>query len=275
MKWWQWPEELKAEESRDKLAKATEEYENQLSVLEDFEEDDKWSGTGESMDVQWDTLSRSFQTELKAGSQLGRGRYGQVYETSFRGVTLARKTIELRGFGKAELKLTLDEGRITRGLDKHRHIVKIVGSCLENFNTSNWMDGQLHILMFPVAHCDLRKFLHDCEEVSVPCKTSMLELPCLLERLVAFAFHASSSAEDLRLEIQTRLKEMMGCLAEAVGWMHQHDIQHRDLKPANILVRPRAGPPHRFWHSQKPDSIRKIHNKTTTSDTPSGMLPRK
>lgn len=238
MKWWQWPEELKEEESRNNIAKASEEYRKQLLILENFEKEDKWSGTGESMDVPFEQLSSSYQTELRDGEELNSGRYGAVWKTPFRGVTLARKTIKLSRFKKDELKLALNEGRIVRGLDRHQHIVKIVGTCLQDFDPVNWVNGELHILMFPVAHCDLAAFLDDCEEVSAPSRGSLTELPNRLERLVSLGFHVSKPAGELRHEIQIRLKEIMGCLCDAVEWMHKQDIEHRDLKPANILVRP-------------------------------------
>ena len=238
MKWWQWPEELKEEESRNNIAKTREEYRKQLSILETFDKEDKWSGTGESMDVPFEQLSSSYQIELRAGEELNSGRYGAVWKTQFRGVTLARKTIKLSRFKKDELKLALNEGRIVRGLGRHQHIVKIVGTCLQDFDPVNWVNGELHILMFPVAHCDLAVFLDDCEEVSSPSRGSLTELPNRLERLVSLGFHVSKPADELRYEIQTRLKEILGCLCNAVEWMHKQDIEHRDLKPANILVRP-------------------------------------
>ena len=35
-----------------------------------------------------------------------------------------------------------------------------------------------------------------------------------------------------------RLREVMGCVTQAILWMHSKEIMHRDLQPANILLRP-------------------------------------
>lgn len=58
------------------------------------------------------------------------------------------------------------------------------------------------------------------------------------KRLVALGFHISREKAQLKIEIQGRLHQMLGCLAEAIEWMHTNNVRHRDLKLANILLRP-------------------------------------
>lgn len=85
--------------------------------------------------------------------------------------------------------------------------------------------------------CDLRQFLDDCEEVVAP-KANSVQQRNIYERLGALGFQVTRPREDLKRAVSSRLKESMGCLTEAVEWMHSNGIQHRELKPAHILIRP-------------------------------------
>lgn len=237
----QWPDELKEIENANKLARAEDEYEYQRDTLEELERNEShWSGLGEWLDIAYESLHPQYQEELEQGKVLNEGGYGIVKEVEFRGLRLAQKIVKVGNFDKSQIKLIMDEGRLTKKLGKHHHVIKLVGTYWKNFNpmTQDFSNAELHILTFPVANCDLAHFLDDCEEVSNPSRCSLTDLPKCLQRLVDMGFHVSRSADELRTEIQARLKEMMGCLTKAVEWCHSQKIQHRDLKPANILVRP-------------------------------------
>ena len=100
----------------------------------------------------------------------------------------------------------------------------------------------INILIFPVADCDLQRFLNACQELNDDVDTTRIE--AWQQVMAAAAVNLDSEMErssQLRVnipgELTDFLKRSMGCMVQALSWMHQQKIAHYDLKPANILLR--------------------------------------
>lgn len=210
------------------IAEAEAEYNRHLDILEQFEEEGKWSGNGEKYEAHIEDLDTQLQDELRTGSKLKKGGFGVVSKITYRGVNLVRKTIPMTDFTRDARKVIRQEGSIGQRLDSHRHIIKLLGTFWEAGDDPNRCT--FNILTFPVAVRDLEQMLEDCEEFSAPKKTTPLERNAVLERLNALDFNTNRTSQEIRTEMRLRLQEIMGCLTEK--------CQHRDIKPANILVRP-------------------------------------
>lgn len=101
-------------------------------------------------------------------------------------------------------------------------------------------------LMYPVAECDLRQLLEDRQESwmrasesdEVEFELSESATKCWDELGLGGTLPRKGKDADQRwtLAIQ-QLQQVMGCITQAMLWMHSQGIQHRDLKPANILLR--------------------------------------
>ena len=222
------------------IAQAETEYNRQLAILEQFEENDgedgTWSGCGCKLEAHIEDLDDVRQQELRAGTRLKEGWFGTVSKVTYRNVELVRKMIPMSRFSKEARKLIRQEGSIGQSLDSHRHIIKLIGTFWEA--SDDPFRCTFNILTFPVAVCDLEQMLVDCEEFSVPQKITGLGWASVIERLAALNFNTNKSAPEMRKDMKLRLQEIMGCLTEGVVWMHSQRCQHRDIKPANVLVRP-------------------------------------
>jgi serine/threonine protein kinase len=102
----------------------------------------------------------------------------------------------------------------------HKHVVTLLGSYTKN--------RILGLLLHPVAVCDLGLFLDELDEyqrLDPPHPGEGLEK--LMDRL-GFPRDVHRARE--------RLNGVYGCLANAVQYLHEHDIRHKDIKPRNILL---------------------------------------
>lgn len=154
---------------------------------------------------------------LVQGRFLGHGAMGGVYETHCKGVAVAWK----RHFCRK--KIGDQERREIEILKKlsHKHIIRLVGTYTHK--------QFLGLLLYPVAICDLATFFEDFEilrsgeplDVVQDERFRSLGLPCGLENTV---------------HISAFLSATMGCLANAMEYLHSQQIRHKDLKPSNILL---------------------------------------
>lgn len=119
--------------------------------------------------------------------------------------------MKLSRLTKEHLKLAPNDGGIAHGLDKHRHIVKVVGTCLQICDATNLLTGKLHILMFPVAHCDLGQLLEVCAEVCESSRTGYIELPGGHDQYFGSycSIETKNSAKKTGLEMPSKMQESM------------------------------------------------------------------
>lgn len=125
----------------------------------------------------------------------------------------------------------------------HKHILKLVGTYTVRRN-------ELYILLYPVAVCDLSKFLEDIDDIRTGACADQEDA---FARLGALGLKDIGVIEDLAflrsLSQQPNavprtatalgfLQQTLGCITEALAYVHEQRIRHRDLKPKNILLSP-------------------------------------
>jgi serine/threonine protein kinase len=183
------------------------------------------------------------------GSRLGSGGVGEVYECKIGGVPVALKRI----YTKYHTEAVFAEVSIMRQMveKRHRHIVQLIGSYEKRHSNS----FELGLLIWPVAICDLAVLLHDVDIVRswASYGETLGQLTIHHEEDVIYAFETllkfesktlppdiikNSNQECLELCTNTflRLQSSIGCIANAVEWLHNSHIRHKDLKPSQILI---------------------------------------
>jgi serine/threonine protein kinase len=191
-----------------------------------------WSGLGTShVD-----FGRADNPPLEQGRFLGYGVHGGVYETIYNGIALAWK----RKFCRYRIhRKERQEIEIIKRLD-HRHIIKLVGT---------YTHGPfLGLLLWPVATCDLASLIEDVDWLQ---KEPMERNGGLVESPTVVSFSEQKHERDARLEALgisivpyatargmaiAYLEKSMGCIANAIAYLHRSGIKHKDLKPSNILL---------------------------------------
>ena len=237
------PASFTLEKLRDKVDKNECKFNRQLARLLKIQEgQSKWSGTGEIYDVDYDTIVPEVKNELKfkpGRKELGKGGFGIVQKVKCLKIAMARKSIVAQSSKHlAQIKAETDTTKkVAEG--QHRHLIQLVGY----YRTTDDHSGitTYLILTFPVADCDLDSFLNDCEAVRKanfvydrPETQHILQASAPVDMPQQGAFR-----EQLLSAIQSFVSRIMGCMADAVMWMHSEAIAiaHQDLKPANILIR--------------------------------------
>jgi tRNA A-37 threonylcarbamoyl transferase component Bud32 len=123
---------------------------------------------------------------------LGTGTYGDVHvirsSVSFK--EYARKRVARRF--TSNVTQFIAEIQIIKRV-KHHHVVRFVGSYTDPIH--------IGLIMSPVAHMDLNRYLQEATE-----------------------FH------------HAQLRRYFGCLAYALDFLHSQKVRHKDIKPSNILV---------------------------------------
>ncbi|QSZ35975.1 hypothetical protein DSL72_007097 [Monilinia vaccinii-corymbosi] len=197
-----------------------------------------WSGFGKHPQ-NWTDHKK---IHLSSEKELGSGSYGLVQRVTYGAVTMARKHVVPRS-GITIEKLR-EEANAMEEL-AHKHILKLVG-------TYTWKRKHLYLLLYPAATCDLSTFLDDIDGIrSDTCadrddamkRLSALGLKdigkiddlCMLRRPASP--HSDCSIHIKRTETALGfLQQIMGCITEALAFVHEKGIRHRDLKPKNILL---------------------------------------
>ena len=207
-------------------------YESRLSLLKEMNATSTyWTGTDQQFDVNYESLSSDIRSQLYNRRTLGTGVNGEVHEIQCQNINMARKSV--RACHRRPLASLKSEINAIQKLEDHRHIVRLMGSYI----TSDHGGETLHILTFPVADCDLHRFL-DCMETLGPTLHPHSTQSSSNDAQLLAAAVGQSSLDDVdALSLGTQLKKTMGCMAEAVRWIHSKKISHDDLKPANILLR--------------------------------------
>jgi serine/threonine protein kinase len=179
---------------------------------------------------------------------LGRGGGGEVHATEVGGIAVAwkRHMTTARRLTEEEL----NEANILEKISKrrHHHVVELIGSYIHRYKGGI----ELGLLMWPVAHCDLASFLEDVDFLgdwiyhlgSETLTSSGDDLESVLDSLHPLmpASTLQAKADDLDSLLLLYSASMrylytkLGCIGEAVAYLHQQDIRHKDLKPAQVLL---------------------------------------
>lgn len=186
-----------------------------------------WSGNGKHIKSE-----RDIKFKLRADEVLGHGATGLVERVTIRSVTMARKKIRIRGKVVEQLR---EEANIMEKM-VHRHIVELVGTYSKG-------PKELCILTYPAAACNLQSFLDDIEEVRTG---NAADLKDSSNRFEALGFkgilYPQSRNEDPQIKALEGplnfLSSILGCVTEAVEYIHKNKVRHQDLKPKNILLSP-------------------------------------
>lgn len=128
----------------------------------------------------------------------------------------------------------------------HKHILKLVG-------TYTYKRKNLYLLLYPAATCDLSTFLDDIDGIR---SDTCADRDDAMKRLFALGLKDIGRIDDLCMlrrpilpsDHPTHIKrtetalgflqQLMGCVTEALLFVHEKGIRHRDLKPKNILLSP-------------------------------------
>lgn len=142
-------------------------------------------------------------------------------------VCLARKRIKRRR--GITIEMLRAEAEVMERLD-HEHIVKLVGTYSVLYN-------ELYLLVWPVAVCDLSSFLDDIDAVR-----SGKGDEDIRSRFEALDLRMGDAPHEPRgtstTDHATFLRQIMGCVAQAIVHCHSRHIRHLDFKPSNILLGP-------------------------------------
>ncbi|KAI9650828.1 hypothetical protein NHQ30_000862 [Ciborinia camelliae] len=198
-----------------------------------------WSGFGKHPQNWTDQKKLHISSE----KELGSGSYGLVQRVTYGAVTMARKHVVPRG-GMTVEKLR-EEANAMEEL-AHKHILKLVG-------TYTLKRKHLYLLLYPAATCDLSTFLDDIDGLR---SDTCADRDDAMKRLYALGLKDIGKIDDLCMlrrpmppsDRQAHIKrtdtalgflqQLMGCITEALAFVHEKGIRHRDLKPKNILLSP-------------------------------------
>jgi serine/threonine protein kinase len=197
------------------------------------------------------TLDIRDPVPLEQGAILGSGGLGAVYETKIDGIAVAWKRVYTRKLTERHLNEVKILGHMTER--RHKHIVNLIGSYTHRQRNSTF---ELAILTWPVARCDLSVLMREIDMIndwksrdetweeddwatqpSDEEKTAFENL-LQIERLEqdrsnTFTWHLRERALSATLQ---RLTRSIGCIAEAVRYLHDNGIRHKDIKPHQILI---------------------------------------
>jgi serine/threonine protein kinase len=147
---------------------------------------------------------------LKEGRYLGQGSFGDVYETFCKNLPVARKRVHFKN--QVKIKDVKKEVEILQKLS-HHHIINLLGSFTQN--------RMLGLLLLPVADCELGEFLEAIDQT--PSDEHPNEI-CVILGLDAAAKHTGQPLDPV-----LRLRPLMGCIANAIEYLHKNRIRHKGM----------------------------------------------
>jgi serine/threonine protein kinase len=149
------------------------------------------------------------QIPLCSLGPLGGGGTAMVDKVMAKGQVLARKTIK-RGWRGLKLADARVELRIMRRLQMHKHIIKVLGSYTQELRGPY---TKFAMLLHPVA-TDLEVVFGYLQCTAVTTQEGDQERQLIIDSLATF----------------------IGCLANALMFIHKEGVRHKDIKSQNILV---------------------------------------
>ncbi|KAL3421746.1 Mitogen-activated protein kinase kinase kinase YODA [Phlyctema vagabunda] len=160
--------------------------------------------------------------------ELGSGSYGVVERITCGTVTLARKHVKPKRRIGLTIEKLREEANVMDRLD-HKHILKLIGTYTSG-------KSNLYLLLYPAAVCDLHRFLEDLEENCADEEDALERL-----RLLGLTAESNTTIANHRTGPKNAtprgfLQQTMGCITEALIYVHQKGVRHLDLKPKNILL---------------------------------------
>ncbi|KAI4714130.1 hypothetical protein J4E89_001580 [Alternaria sp. Ai002NY15] len=191
--------------------------------------------------------------------RLGKGGVGVVHETHIGGVSVALKLTSTRRMDPQILNEIKILGRMSQ--NRHRHVVELIGSYVHEQQRGGYEIG---MLIWPVAHTDLAALLHDVnvlwqhyendltddddDVLQQPASSVVEKVRTAMEPLLPFGYPKHNRYRNLGHEVQSimyavceiRLRHSLGCIANAVAYLHTNRIRHKDLKPSQILLSPQG-----------------------------------
>lgn len=134
----------------------------------------------------------------------------------------------------------------------HKHIVKLVGTYTTGRRRVRniELERDFFLLLYPAATCDMDEFIRDVGTMILGTCGDKREAESRLQLLGLKEFghlggekkiprnsSIGGPAKRPSTAIEFLLRTL-GCIAEAVAYVHEQKIRHRDLKPKNILLSP-------------------------------------
>lgn len=201
------------------------------------------------------TLQPGDMKPVTVGRYLGLGGFGSVHEARLGDVIVAIKTIWIRGKPNAH---QLNEMELLEKMaaQRHRHVVEAIGCYVLPGRPLT----ELGLIIWPVAQYDLERLLSDLKilyEVQrlrlndssewqpSEVETDVIEdLSVLVQQEWDKTMWQNMSnrlrlLESLVSKVRLRLRQVFGCLAQAVQYLHcDQEIRHKDLKPSQVLLSP-------------------------------------
>lgn len=218
------------------LWKNIEDEAKDRKTIEEWESTKKcWSGTGQK---HVESKELAFPIDgTDPPSRLGAGAYGVVDKVKYNGVMIVRKTIDRQNLKHPKtLDELREEAKIIERL-QHRHVVTLIGTFTHDDNRF------LNILTYPVAVCDLEQYLQDFEAIRYQRFDNILDITDRVRRLGFADLQATDYLDpevrkELLMAMSIRVMEQLGCVTDAMEYVHSMNIKHQDLKPRNIVMSP-------------------------------------
>jgi serine/threonine protein kinase len=213
--------------------------------------------TAEEATKAWNRRFRTHRVKVarrdpelfQVGKRLGSGGVGEVWETKIGSIPVALKRIYAAHITEAILAEVNIMQQMAR--KRHHHIVQLIGS----YEKRHTNISELGLLIWPVATCDLAALLHDFniaygwwvhgEALGEETDYDEEDVIYAIESLARLESTMSSpdiikktDPEFLELynKTRSRLQSSIGCIANAVEWLHECHIRHKDLKPSQVLI---------------------------------------
>lgn len=174
-----------------------------------------WSGRGQHAEFKPDEVDL---IPLKAERILGTTANAVVESVMCRRIRLARKTIKCGRHMKREDAVT--EVEHLQRLS-HFHLIQVIGTYI--------MGKDLSILLYPATEYNLETFID------------------LIIEPIGSALDPLSETSYWKC---SHLLKFIGCLSNALLYLHANVTKHMDIKPKNLLVRQIAEDPS-FWYTYR------------------------